>query len=54
MKQNTKSVLFIAVVAAALFAVVGLWVHREWRIDRCYDRGGIWHDDTNLCEGARE
>ncbi|MGE0179923.1 MAG: hypothetical protein AB7O91_08910 [Sphingomonas sp.] len=40
------------VVLAALFALAGYYLWREWRIDACSDGGGEWNHSAGFC-GSR-
>ena len=43
----TRTVMLI--VLAALVALAGWWLYREWQKDRCSDRGGEWHQASGTC-----
>lgn len=47
--KNTKLWVVGAVIAALLVAG-GLWVRREFLVDRCLDAGGRWDTETGICD----
>jgi hypothetical protein len=48
-----KSWVVMMASVAAVLAMLGLWVRREFQIDKCLDHGGAWNYDMQQCEGAR-
>jgi hypothetical protein len=48
--MNTRIVLLI--VLAAMIALAGFYLWREWQKDSCSERGGEWHQASGTC-GSR-
>jgi hypothetical protein len=53
MRSRVKSWVVMMASVAAVLAMLGLWVRREFQIDKCLDHGGAWNYDMQQCEGAR-
>ena len=47
-----KKMLLIGVIVSLI--LIGIWLKREFDVDRCLDRGGQWNFKAGVCEGARE
>lgn len=47
-----KKMLLIGVIVSLI--LIGIWLKREFDMDRCLDRGGQWNFKAGVCEGARE
>lgn len=45
----------IILISTIVFLIlIGIWLKREFDVDRCLDRGGQWNFEAGACEGARE
>lgn len=40
----------IGVVIVVLLIAGGLWMRREFAIDRCLDAGGSWNGEAGICD----
>lgn len=46
--------LLLGMLVFSVLVAVGLWLRNEVRIDSCFDRGGRWDKEGQMCEGAIE
>lgn len=46
---NIRKKILWAIVLV-FFILLVPYCKRWWEIDRCYDRGGAWNDETETCE----